>query len=36
MNQFWFEDDKCQLLARLLNSSFTRSFLFPSLESVVK
>ena len=39
MNQFWFDDDKCQffaLLARFLNSSFTRSFLFPSLESVVK
>ena len=39
MNQFWFGDNQCQifaLLARFLNSSFTRRFLFSSLESVVK
>ena len=39
MNQFSFGDSQCQilaLLARCLNSSFTRRFLFSSLESVVK
>ena len=39
MNQFWFGDNQCQifaLLALFLNSSFTRRFLFSSLESVVK
>ena len=39
MNQFWFGDSQYQifaLLARCLNSSFTRRFLFSSLESVVK
>ena len=39
MNQFWFGENQCQifaLLARCLNSLFTRRFLFSSLESVVK
>ena len=39
MNQFWFGDNQCQifaLIARFLNSSFTRRFPFSSLESVVK
>ena len=39
MKQFWFGDNRWQifaLLARFLNSSFTRRFLFSSLESVVK
>ena len=39
MNQFWFGDNRCQmfaLLARFLNSWFTRRFLFSNLESVVK
>ena len=38
MNQFWFDDNQCQIFAlsaRFLNSSFTRRFLF-SLKSVVK
>ena len=39
MDQFWFGDNQFQifaLLARCLNSSFTRRFLFSSLESVGK
>ena len=39
MNQFWFGDNQCKvfaLIARFLNSSFTRPFPFSSLESVVK
>ena len=39
MNQFWFGDNQCQIFtlsARVLNSLFTRRFLFSSLESVVK
>ena len=39
MNQSWFGDNQFQiftLLARFLNSFFTRRFLFSSLESVVK
>ena len=39
MNQFWFDDNQFQifaLLARFLNSFFTRPFLFSGLESVVK
>ena len=39
MNQFWFGDNQGQffaLLARFLNSSVTRRFLFSSLESVGK
>ena len=35
MNQFWFGDNQRQiftLLARFLNSSFTRRFLFSTLE----
>ena len=39
MNQIWFGDNQCQffaLLARFLNSSFTRRFLFSSSETVVK